>query len=254
VYQKLTRQKWGAYTHVLLQRHAHLPFGATLLGACIAAGIVGFFLALLTRRIRKDEFQIFTLAFLYAIYALALGWDELTRGPLGFSGIRRPAMFRTDDMYFLLVFGVTLITGLLIWRVVRSSFGRLLEASRDDEQAVKSIGKDPRGAKIKAFIAASALSGLAGALVASQLRYIDPGTFYLGFLLLIIAMVLVGGLASLRGTLIGGALTFLLPSVLRFLPLPAQYLGPLRVIFFSLILLVFVMFRPKGLWGRVEVE
>lgn len=244
----------GAYTHVLLQRHYALPFGVTLLGGCAAAAVVGFALALLTRRIRKDEFQIFTLAFLYAVYALFLGWDGLTRGPLGFSGIRRPAMFRTDDMYFLFVLGITLVAGLLVWRVACSPFARLLEASRDDEQAVKSLGKDPSTAKIKAFVLASAFSGLAGALVASQLRYIDPGTFYLSFLLLGISMVLVGGLASLKGTLVGGAIVFLLPTVLRFLPLSPQTLGPLRVIFFSLILLAFVMYKPKGLMGRVEVE
>lgn len=244
----------GAYAHVLLQRHTALPFALTLGAALAAAGVAGFLLALLTRRIRKDEFQVFTLAFLYAVYAVALGWDSLTRGPLGFAGIRRPLTFRSDEMYFLLVSLLTLTAGLAAWRVVRSPFGRLLEASRDDEQAVLSLGKDPVGAKMKVFVCASALSGLAGALVASQLRYIDPGTFYLHSLLFAIAMVLVGGLASLKGTLIGGSAVFLLPLLLRFLPLPAQYLGPLRAIFFSLILLAFVLYKPKGLMGRVEVE
>ncbi len=244
----------GAYVHVLLQRHFHLPFAVTVVGGVLGASLVGYILAVLTRRIRRAEFQVFTLAFLFMVYSLALGWDELTRGPLGFSGIGRPGQFRTDERYLLVVAVVAFVVGALVWRTVRSPFGRLLEASRDDEQAVLSLGKDPVGVKIKAFVFASALSGLAGALVASQLRYIDPGTFFLSFLLSAVAMVLVGGLASIRGTSIGGSMVFLLPAALRFVPLPAQYVGPLRAVFFSLILLFFVIGKPKGLMGRIEIE
>jgi len=244
----------GAYTHVLLQKNFHLPFLVTLASGVITALLIGWGIAMLTRRIRKDEFQVFTLAFLYAVYSLTLGWDSLTRGPLGFPGILRPTFARTDAAYCVLVMAFVGATWILLRRLALSPFGRLLEASRDDERAVMTLGKDPLMAKVKAFVVASALSGLAGGLVASQLRYIDPGTFYLSFTLFSIVMVAVGGFASLPGTVLGAGIVFVVTNALRFAPFPPQFLGPLRMIFFALVLLTVVLVKPKGIMGRVEVE
>ena len=138
--------------------------------------------------------------------------------------------------------------------LVRSRFGRVLQAVRDDEVAASVLGKNTFRCRIAIFVAASMFAAVAGVLYVHYVRFIDPEVFNVFDIIVIVTMVVVGGLATMRGAVIGSALVFLLPEPLRFLSLPPGAVGPLREILFASVLLLVLLFRPRGLFGRIDLE
>lgn len=247
----------GAYGSALLALTG-FPFWLYFLAAGILAALFGFLLSIPTNKLKGDYLALATLGFSFVIYALALNWTSLTRGPLGLPGIPRPTLFGfifSNNLSFLiLTFIIALISYFVIKKIASSQFGKALEATRDDELALRVLGKNTFKMKSFSLAISAFFAGIAGSLYASYITFIDPSSFTLLQLIPVLAIVIIGGLASLKGTIIATIILVLLPEPLRFIGFPSSVVGPARQIIYALILLLILIYRPKGFFGKVELE
>lgn len=238
----------GAYTSALLVLRG-IPFPSAFFAAGLAAAFFAGLLMFAVRKLRGDYLALATLGFSFVVYSVLLNWTSLTRGPLGIPGIPKPEFFGLPF--------VAVVAAVILWilhRLTSSPYGRLLEAVRDDEIALAVLGKNIFSLKTQALTLSAFLAGLAGSLFAHYITYIDPSSFYLSELILLLTIVMVGGLASLRGTIAATFSILLIPEALRFMALPSSVIGPLRQIIYAALLILILMFRPRGLMGRIKLE
>jgi len=246
----------GAYTSTLLT-NTGVPFVISFIIAGLFASVFGYLLVLATRRLKGDYLALATLGFTFVIYSLMINWTGLTRGPLGIPGIPKPSFFGftiSSTFAYLIFAGVICIVSVfIIYRIAGSAFGRLLEATRDDEIGLRVLGKDTFKLKYKAMMISAFFAGIAGSLFAHYITFIDPNSFVLSEIILIFTIVIVGGIASIKGSIVSTFVILLIPELLRFLALPSSVLGPARQIIYALILLGILLFRPRGLFGRIDL-
>ncbi len=247
----------GAYTSALLALSG-FPFWFSFLLAGVMAMLFGFLLSIPTNKLKGDYLALATLGFTFVIYAVALNWTSLTRGPLGLPGIPKPSLFGfafSNNLSFLiLTLVIASISYLLIKKIVASPFGKVLEAVRDDELATKVLGKNTFKIKSYALGISAFFAGIAGSLYAHYITFIDPSSFVLLQLIPVLCIVIIGGLASLKGTVIATVILVLLPEPLRFIGFPSSIVGPARQIIYALLLLLILLYKPKGFFGKVELE
>jgi branched-chain amino acid transport system permease protein len=246
----------GAYTSALLTL-AGMPFFLAFIAAGIIAMLFGFLLALPTNKLKGDYLALATLGFTFVIYAITLNWTELTRGPLGLPGIPKPSLlgisFSSNFNFLILTLIIAIFSYLVIKRITVSGFGKVLESIRDDELASKTLGKKTFKMKSYAMAISAFFAGIAGSLYSHYITFIDPSSFTLFQLIPVLCIVIIGGLASLEGTMIATIILVLLPEPLRFIGFPSSIVGPMRQIIYALLLLLILIFKPKGIYGRVEV-
>jgi len=247
----------GAYVSALLTLSG-IPFIIAILLAGVISALFGFLLSIPTNKLKGDYLALATLAFTFVIYAITLNWASLTRGPLGLPGIPKPSIFglsfSSNLSFLILILVIVLAVYFLIKRIVYSPFGKVLEATRDNELATRVLGKNTFKIKSIALGASAFFAGIAGSLYAHYITYIDPSSFTIMQLIPILCIVIIGGLASLRGTIIATIILILLPEPLRFIGFPSSVVGPMRQIIYALILLLILIYRPKGFFGKVELE
>ena len=247
----------GAYVSALLTLNG-IPFIIAIILAGIISAFFGFLLSIPTNKLKGDYLALATLAFTFVVYAVTLNWTSLTRGPLGLPGIPKPSIFglsfSSNLSFLILTLIIVLAVYFLIKRIVDSPFGKVLEATRDNELATKVLGKNTFKIKSIALGTSAFFAGIAGSLYAHYITYIDPSSFTMMQLIPILCIVIIGGLASLKGTIIATFILILLPEVLRFIGFPSSIVGPMRQIIYALILLLILIYRPKGIFGKVELE
>jgi branched-chain amino acid transport system permease protein len=247
----------GAYTSALLTLNG-IPFIIAILLAGIISAFFGFLLSIPTNKLKGDYLALATLAFTFVVYAITLNWTSLTRGPLGLPGIPKPSIlglsFSSNLSFLILTIIIALAVYFIINRIIDSPFGKVLEATRDNELATKVLGKNTFKIKSIALGTSAFFAGTAGSLYAHYITYIDPSSFTIMQLIPILCIVIIGGLASLKGTIIATIILILLPEPLRFIGFPSSVVGPMRQIIYALILLLILIYRPKGLFGKVELE
>jgi branched-chain amino acid transport system permease protein len=205
-------------------------------GALLAA-CAGFLVGVPSLRLRGDYLAIVTLGFGEIIRVFILNIDAVG-GARGLSGIPKLANF-----FWIYLFAA--ITILVVSRLVRSSFGRTLIAIREDEIAAEAMGVDTTRSKVISFVVSSALAGVAGGLFAHYLMYIHTNSFTFLKSIEIIIMIVIGGLGSITGSVLGAVLYISLTEGLREF---AQY----RMVLFSFLLVVLMIVRPQGLLGHRE--
>lgn len=240
----------GAYASALLTI-AGLPLWLAVLCGMAIAGASGIILAIPTTRLKGDYLALATLGFAFILGSVARNWTSLTRGALGIPGI--PKLASQNSVYLAVVFALAIVTYFIFQKITSSRFGKTCEAIRDDELAAKMLGKDTFKTKIAALAISACFAGLAGGLYAHYITFIDPTIFGINDLILLFSMVIIGGLASNRGAWIGAVLILLIPEPLRFIGFPSAVLGPAREIIYALILLIILIYRPKGLFGRADL-
>jgi branched-chain amino acid transport system permease protein len=205
-------------------------------GAFLAA-IAGLLVGVPSLRLRGDYLAIVTLGFGEIIRVFILNIDAVG-GARGFSGIPKLANF-----FWIYLFAA--ITILIVSRIVDSSFGRTLIAIREDEIAAEAMGVDTTRSKVISFIVSSALAGIAGALFGHYLMYLHTNSFTFIKSIEIIIMIVIGGLGSITGSVLGAVLYIGLTEGLREF---AQY----RMVVFSFLLVVLMIVRPQGILGHRE--
>jgi len=247
----------GAYASALLSI-AGYPFWICIIFAGLLSAFFGFLLSIPTHKLKGDYLALATLGFSFIVYALLLNWTSLTRGPLGITGIPRPTILGinfSDNLNFLiLMIVIATISYLVINQITRSPFGKVIEATRDDELATHSLGKNIFKIKSITLSASAFFAGIAGSLFAAYITFIDPSSFSFMGIMPIIVIVMVGGLVSLPGTVLATIMIILLPEPLRFIGFPSSIIGPARQILYALILLLILNYMPKGFYGKIDLE
>jgi branched-chain amino acid transport system permease protein len=244
----------GAYTSGLLATGFGASFFIGVLVGMMVATLISLIVSLPSLRLHDDYFVIATIGFQVILFNIFNNWMELTRGPLGISGIPQPVIFGwhvTSHLDFLiLAAGFAAFAYFVVWRITSSPFGRVLHAIREDEVFAKTHGKNTLYFKVTALVVSAALAAMAGSLYAHYITYIDPTSFTIMESILIISMVIIGGAGSTWGPLIGAVILVTLPEVLRFVGLPSAVAANLRQIIYGSLLVIMMMFRPRGLVGK----
>ncbi len=244
----------GAYASAIVTTLHDWPMFAGVILGMILAAVASLLLGLLIRSMSGDTLAAVLLGFNFTVYSVGLNWTGLTRGPLGIPGILRPELIREDRFFLVLALALFALTLLIVQRITKSPFGRALGAIRDDELHARVLGKRSFRVKLITYVVSGAFAGLSGALLAHFVRFIDPASFFIPQLILVISMVLVGGLASSKGTFVGALIMTFVPEIVDLATtLPSATVGALRAIIFAAVLLLVVMFRPKGIFGTVEL-
>lgn len=246
----------GAYAYVLLTK-AGFGFEFSALVAIILPGLFAISLQYLTRKLKGDYFGIATLGFTYVVFAVLLN-AEFTQGAFGIAGIAKPLIFgfSFDTPVLFLIFSTVICVAVLLitYTLINSRFGRLMEAIREDEISIKVLGKNTTAVKYKVLFFAGAICGISGILFASFITFIDPFSFLLAPLITILTIAILGGLASFWGPIIGAAIITTIPEVLRFIGLPSSILGPMRILIYAIILIVVLIYWPKGITGKIKYD
>lgn len=247
----------GAYATAILLTSTGLNFFVALLLGVLLTSFLALLIGLVLSRFGGDYYALGSFGFNIIIYSVFLNWQSLTRGPLGIPGIRRPELFGfnlADNFHFLLlVLAILLLVYLLCRFVVNSSFGRVLRAIREDEQAIQVFGYHTTAYKLAIFVLAAALAAVAGSLFASYITFVDPSSFVLFESIFILAIIILGGLANLRGSLLGALFLILLPELLRFVGFPSDIAAQMRQVVYGLILVILMLYRPQGLVGEYKL-
>jgi len=247
----------GAYTTALLLVNFGVNFFlATIIGMILTA-MISFLIGLALSRFRGDYYALGSFGFNIIIYSVFLNWQAVTRGPLGIPGIARPSLFGltfSSNFSFLLLTLIFLLLTFLVARwLTTSSFGRVLKAIREDEPALQVFGYRTGHYKLAIFVIGAALAALAGALFAAYITFIDPSSFALFESIFILAIIILGGLANLKGSVLGALFLILLPEALRFVGFPSDVAAQMRQVVYGLILVLLMLYRPQGLMGEYKL-
>jgi branched-chain amino acid transport system permease protein len=236
----------GAYTAAILATRYGWPFWLTFPAAGVVAAAAGAAIALPTLRLKGIFLALVTIGFQEIVFLVTMNWVSLTRGPMGIPRIPPPALpgveFRSNAEFYYLVLLVDVVVIFVLARLVRSRVGRTFIAIREDELAAQSCGIAVFRAKVLAFTIATFFAGVAGAFFAHHARFVSADSFRLDETFLILTMLIVGGMGSLAGPVIGAVALVILPEVFRFL---AEYRG----VVYGLILIGVILFRPQGIAG-----
>ena len=248
----------GAYVAALMALNLHTPFLLNLFIAVIASGIFGALVGIPSLRLRDDYFVIATFAFQIITFSVLNNLVEFTGGPLGLPGIPQPNIFGFEiltHIEFLIL--VLILCGVTFWisnKIVKSPFGRLLKAIREDEVFVRAAGRNVSDAKVKVFVVSASLASIAGVIYATYITYIDPTSFTIMESIFIISIVIIGGSANLKGSIVGAVVLVALPELLRFIGLPNSIAANIRQILYGSLLVIFMLWRPQGFLGEYRFK
>lgn len=238
----------GAYASALVVARAGLPFVVGF-GAAIVAACVGGLIMSPIIRLRDVYFAMASFVFGLILELVFNQWSAVTNGPIGFRGIPTPAIFgvvlqRPEHFYYLLA-TVLIVEYVLVFRLLHSPFGTALQAMRESEVACKTSGINTALIKVKLILVSSAIAGTAGSLLAHMNGFISPPSFGWAQSVTILMMVVVGGVRSLPGAVLGAA-------AIRLILERTSVLGRQSNIVFGIVLILFMAFLPNGLAGLVR--
>jgi branched-chain amino acid transport system permease protein len=235
----------GAYASGLLSTRLGLPFPAAFAAAGLAAALASLLMVPITR-LTGAYLAVATLGFSILVFLLLKNEEWLTGGSFGLMGIPRASLFghvltQPGHAYLLCVTVAALVYFSLL-RLERSRFGRAINAIRQNEDAARACGVQVTLLKSQCFVIAAFVAGLAGSLYAHQVRYLAPTDFTFWKSVEILIMVVIGGMGSLFGAVLGAAVVVLLPEVLR-------EVGDYRMLVFGAILMAVMLFGESGIAG-----
>jgi branched-chain amino acid transport system permease protein len=248
----------GAYVAALLAQRGWPPLLTFPLAALLAA-IAAWPLGLVSLRLRDDYFAIVSLGFSEIVRLVVTSERWLTNGVQGVAAIPKlmegvvpPAFEPVTILGVLIVINVAAI--LIMRRIARSPFGRVIEAIRDNEEAVKSLGKDPAGFKMKVLMLGAGLAGVAGAFYAHYIGYISPDQFIPLVTFQIWMAIIIGGVGRVSGAVIGTLILMFFLEGSRFLRdampfIPDVEMASIRLGAVGLAIVLFTLYRPQGLMG-----
>lgn len=236
----------GAYTTgFLAARYGLNPLVSIAAGAVVAM-FSSFMLSLPSLRVSGDYLMISSIGFQLGLIEVIKNLDFLG-GASGLSGI--PNIVTSQRS--LAFAGISLATAVaVVWTIralVRGPYGRAIQAMRDDELAFAALGRNAMQIKIMIFALGSGMAGVAGGIYAYYYQYLTPDQFQILQSAMILTMVVVGGMGSIWGPVVGAVLMITLPEAITFLNLPPSVLGPLQGVIFTLLVIVFLFLRPQGL-------
>lgn len=239
----------GAYTSAILTTRFGLPIGLGILAAGLMASVGSLVLGLPTMRLRGMYFAVATFAFGEVTYQAIVNLVDLTGGTKGIKSIPSPEMFgvsmRAYQNYYYIVLITLIIITILSKNLIKSRTGRAMLSIRENDIAAEAMGVNIVLYKQIAFMASAFFAGVAGALYAHEVHYISPETFANAESSAVLAMMVVGGLGSISGSILGGIALTVLPEMLR-------SFGNIRLVIYGAAVVAIIIFAPKGLGGLLE--
>lgn len=238
----------GAYVTALLTVNFRVSFWIALLASAIITGLFGLLLGIPTFRLKGDYLAITTIGFGEIVRLVLINWTSLTRGPAGIPGIPSPKIFgfvfMSNTSYFYLILLIAIFTIFISHRLINSRLGMGLRAIRDDEIAAESMGINPTRLKLLAFILSAGIAGMAGSFFVTFIHYVNPDNFNYMESVVILCMVVLGGVGSIPGVILGASVLAILPEALR-------DISTYRYAIYGLLLVLMMIIRPQGM---VNVE
>jgi branched-chain amino acid transport system permease protein len=257
----------GAYTVALLQIHLGLPFWITIPLAGVAAALIGIFFGLPSLRIRGLYLVIATLAAQFILHFIFVHWQSVTNGDVGLTVLPATVfgypLNNETRIYYLILFAVVFLTIFAV-NVIRSRVGRAFIAIRERDLTAQVLGVEIVRYKLAAFALGSFYAGIAGALLAYFNQFVNPEQFGLLLSVFFLSAVIVGGMGSVQGAILGAIFMTFVPELLREAGLAvgdtfgfdiASILVPLRETIFGLLMVAFLILEPRGLaqlWKRAR--
>jgi branched-chain amino acid transport system permease protein len=242
----------GAYSYALLNVHYGVTFWMALpIGAALAL-LFGIMLGFPVLRLRGDYLAIVTLGFGEIIRLVLENWNAFSFGPSGIANIPKPGLFGLDlglqqsttYIYFLMI-GLALMTIFVVRRLQDSRIGRAWIALREDEVACQAMGIDKTRTKLSAFALGATWAGMGGVVFAAKTTFINPTSFTIWESIIILCVVVLGGMGSILGVIVGALILILLPEYLR-------TFSEFRMLIFGVILVMMMVFRPGGIISNVR--
>lgn len=241
----------GAYTAAVLNKEflnndwTLIPIG--VLAGGLAAGFAGYLISLPSFRLKGDYLAIVTLGMAEIVRVVLLNWNHVG-GPRGYNAIAKFPEFMYSYSFAVLLLFVTFMT---MYRLKFSWFGRNLWAINEDDIAAEVMGLNVAKTKRRAFVISSFFAGLGGGFYAHHLGYISPGSFGFIISVQILIVAVLGGLGSLSGSIVAALILTFLPEVLRSVQMGSV---DLRMIIYPILLILMMILRPQGLFGRTELS
>lgn len=236
----------GAYTSTLLIQGTNMNYWTGLVIAAIVCTLIGVVVGFPALRVKGHYLAFVTLGFNELVILVLRNEDWLTGGPIGILNIARPSifgfsLFEPDRFYYFCLVILALVS-VAMWYMIRSPWGRAFKALRDNPYRAESLGLSTTTYTLIAFALGSGLAGIAGAMHAPLVEFIDPQSFGLQRSLSYVLMVMVGGRGTLVGPFIGAFFVILLPEWLRFSE-------DLYLIIFSIFVMLLIIYFPQGVAG-----
>lgn len=239
----------GAYTTGLMAVHLGTPPYVNVPLGALAAMVASVTLAASSLRVSGDYLLIASLGFQLGLLQLIRNLD-VTGGPGGLTAIPSTITGPGRTPSFLAItLGLAIATTFLIRAIVRGPYGRAITAMRDEEIAFTALGRNAMSMKIVIFAVGCGIAGIAGGVYAYYFQYISPDQFEILQSAQILTMVVLGGMATPYGPVVGALLLIAIPQAITFLDLPQNIMAPLQGIIFTALVLLFLFLRPAGLLG-----
>ena len=237
----------GAYSYGILNTEFGISFWPALLIGALLSALFGIMLGVITLRLRGDYLAIVTLGFLMIVHLILNNWDGLTHGPNGILGIEPPSIggftFSTPLHFYFLILVLAGLAVFVIHRINNSRIGRAWIAMREDEIAASAMGINVTYMKILAFALGASWAGIAGVFFAGRYAFISPESFTFFETVIVLSMVVLGGMGSITGVIIGAVLLIILPEIFR-------GFNDYRMLAFGGAMTLMMIFRPQGLIGN----
>lgn len=243
----------GAYTSAILTVTHGWGFWPAILASAVLAAICGIFLGLPALKLKGPYLVMSTIGFVHITHELFLNWISVTRGPMGITGIAFPpnlhiggfiADFSIPQYYFYLILFWIVIAFIFVYSLIHSKMGRAMKAIRENDIAAECLGINLKSYKLFVFSAGAMFAGIAGSLYVHYIGYVSPDSFTLAESINILVMVILGGMGTLLGPIVGAVgVTFLLENM--------RFLAEHRLTIYGLILMLIMFFAPWGLMGYI---
>jgi branched-chain amino acid transport system permease protein len=244
----------GAYvTAILTKTHDVNFFIAILLGILVSA-VVAYLLSFPVLRLEGDSLMLVTFGFAIIIFNIFQNWTDLTNGALGIKGIPAPELFgfkfNTKLELLILALILALIVFLILSYILKSPYGTVLKGVRENRVIAQASGHNSTAYARSAFVLGSSVAAVAGSLFAVHISFIEPIAFDLMRSVFVLIMIIIGGLGNLRASIVGAVLIIVFPEMLRLLNLNAK---EFEQIFYGLIMVLLMYYKPEGLFGKYKI-
>ena len=252
----------GAYTYALLSVHYAIPFWVCLPICALFAAAAGCVIGYPTLRMRGDYLAIVTLGFGEIVRIVLNNWMDLTGGPNGILGIKPPGVYlphfsggsfsfeylalRKLEYLYYVILALAVCTIIAVRRINFSRIGRAFEAIREDETAAELMGVNTFRFKLLAYALGAVFGGLAGAFFAARMRFVSPESFTFIESAMVLSMVVLGGMGSIPGVILGALALVALPEMFREFEL-------YRMLAFGGAMALMMVVRPAGLWPAARL-
>ena len=250
----------GAYTSAILMRNLGFPFWIALPITVLHCGLWGVILGAPTLRLAGDYFAIVTLGFAELVFLISRNWTSVTGGASGFHNVPRPYIFNYEftrvppTAYWYLILGLLIITIYIVTRLSKSRLGRAWFAIREDEIAAKICGINIMYYKTLGFAVSAAIAGACGSFWSAFYNYVNWSNFNFMMSALILCMVVLGGMGSITGVILGGILLGSLNEVLREVIYKFKFPPDTRFLLYGALLVLIVRYKPEGLIPNIGVS